>query len=191
MAEMNLWVMLDVDVESQKGNWNGSQMVESPDPTVQLGPDHLWVRIKDTDDIWTIKNWDFEKGPLPKRLRGLSAVDHVYDLNTKSWTIVYPQGSFITWNTVRDARQAMLDNSDWVIVKYTELNEPVPEEWLDYRQALRDFPAENSDLDPEVALVNLSYIFDPPTKVKRIERGLPLDPPKYDPITETFEQRDI
>ena len=40
---------------------------------------------------------------------------------------------------VRLQRNAKLAGSDWVVVRCTELGVPVPQEWIDYRQALRDF----------------------------------------------------
>lgn len=39
---------------------------------------------------------------------------------------------------VRAQRDRLLAESDWVIIKATETGQPVPPEWLAYRQALRD-----------------------------------------------------
>lgn len=39
---------------------------------------------------------------------------------------------------IRDKRNAFLQSSDWVIIKYTELGTNIPTEWKTYRQALRD-----------------------------------------------------
>jgi len=38
----------------------------------------------------------------------------------------------------RITRDDLLSISDWVVVKHTELGEPIPQEWQEYRQALRD-----------------------------------------------------
>lgn len=39
---------------------------------------------------------------------------------------------------VRIKRKLLLDSTDWVIVKSLDRGEPVPQEWKDYRQSLRD-----------------------------------------------------
>jgi len=54
---------------------------------------------------------------------------------------------------VRTRRDSLLEETDWVVVKYTELGEAIPAEWTTYRQALRDitthanFPHLNDDED--------------------------------------------
>ena len=58
------------------------------------------------------------------------------------------------WNTVelpldqasdniRAHRDSLLANSDWIVVKAYENGNPVPQDWADYRQALRDVPAQD------------------------------------------------
>ena len=39
---------------------------------------------------------------------------------------------------LREERTRLLAETDWVVTKYAERGEPVPQEWQDYRQALRD-----------------------------------------------------
>lgn len=41
---------------------------------------------------------------------------------------------------MREARDSLLAATDWVVVKSYERGEPVPAEWAEYRQALRDIP---------------------------------------------------
>ena len=43
---------------------------------------------------------------------------------------------------VRNGRDQLLTETDWVVVKHNELGTPIPQEWLDYRQALRDIPLQ-------------------------------------------------
>jgi hypothetical protein len=43
---------------------------------------------------------------------------------------------------VRKKRGALIAQSDWVVPFYMERGEPVPEQWRDYRQALRDIPQQ-------------------------------------------------
>ena len=38
----------------------------------------------------------------------------------------------------RVKRDRLLTESDWVTIRATDTGDPVPTEWLDYRQALRD-----------------------------------------------------
>ena len=40
--------------------------------------------------------------------------------------------------TIRMQRDRLLTDTDWIVVKHNELGTPIPQEWLDYRQALRD-----------------------------------------------------
>lgn len=44
-------------------------------------------------------------------------------------------------------RNKRLADTDWVILRNLETNEPVPESWLTYRQALRDLPSVVKDYD--------------------------------------------
>lgn len=58
-------------------------------------------------------------------------------------TLVKPL-EFSSENEAREARDAALSSSDWVVVKSLEAGEAVPEEWIDYRQALRDISDQPS-----------------------------------------------
>lgn len=42
----------------------------------------------------------------------------------------------------RAQRDALLAACDWVAIRANELGEPVPQDWADYRQALRDVPEQ-------------------------------------------------
>lgn len=41
---------------------------------------------------------------------------------------------------LRHTRNILLQRSDWIVARSIEKDEPVPQEWKDYRQALRDLP---------------------------------------------------
>jgi hypothetical protein len=43
---------------------------------------------------------------------------------------------------VRNERNRLLDESDWVVTKSYESQTPIPQEWVQYRQALRDIPQQ-------------------------------------------------
>ena len=40
--------------------------------------------------------------------------------------------------SARNQRDRLLTETDWVTIRATDTGDPVPTEWLDYRQALRD-----------------------------------------------------
>lgn len=44
---------------------------------------------------------------------------------------------------VRAQRNDLISQTDWVILRATELGQPVPGEWLKYRTALRDISAQS------------------------------------------------
>ena len=52
---------------------------------------------------------------------------------------VVPPDPVPTWDTVRAKRNVLLTESDWTDLPNTPLSNK--QEWLDYRQALRDIPS--------------------------------------------------
>ena len=50
------------------------------------------------------------------------------------------------WADMRLKRVRLLSQTDWVVTKALELNQPVPAAWLEYRQALRDVTLEPNPL---------------------------------------------
>ena len=46
------------------------------------------------------------------------------------------------WDGVRRKRDQLLTQTDWVVTKAMETGQPVPQEWRDYRQALREITAQ-------------------------------------------------
>lgn len=61
------------------------------------------------------------------------SMDHVLDAAGR-W--VLPE--HLAWAQVRRERNQRLAACDWVVTRAQEWGEPVPQEWLTYRQALRD-----------------------------------------------------
>ena len=45
---------------------------------------------------------------------------------------------------VRQKRDMLLTSCDWVTVKAFETSTPIPQEWVDYRQSLRDISSQTS-----------------------------------------------
>lgn len=48
------------------------------------------------------------------------------------------------WYAVRRQRDDLLATTDWVVTKAYEQNQPVPTEWAEYRQALRDITQQRN-----------------------------------------------
>jgi len=49
------------------------------------------------------------------------------------------------WSDLRKQRTKLLADSDWVVLKAIEGGVEAQSEWLSYRQALRDLPANTED----------------------------------------------
>lgn len=51
------------------------------------------------------------------------------------------------WVMVRAERNIKLQETDWVVTKASETGVAVSNDWKTYRQALRDLPATQTDVD--------------------------------------------
>lgn len=60
---------------------------------------------------------------------------------------------------VREFRNETLLATDWIVVMHTEKGAPIPQEWLDYRQALRDIPSQTGFPTEEDQPVPISLVF--------------------------------
>lgn len=56
--------------------------------------------------------------------------------------VIKPQANTITWDDIRAERDSLLGQTDWAIIKSQETGETIPQNVLDYRQALRDIPQD-------------------------------------------------
>ena len=68
-----------------------------------------------------------------------------FNMETLAWEMEPPSEELL-WARVRYQRDEMLAACDWLTVRAQERGEPVPQAWLDYRQALRDITQQG---DPE------------------------------------------
>jgi len=57
----------------------------------------------------------------------------------------------------RKRRDNLLSQTDWVVTKSLELGNPIPDDWKDYRQALRDI-SQQSGFPENVEWPTLSFI---------------------------------
>ena len=81
--------------------------------------------------------------PLGSPVLGTQTLKEVLGMTNAEATAAYKEG---TWNSHRPERDRLLQKCDWVVSKYTELGQPIPDEWKTYRQALRDITTQS---DPD------------------------------------------
>jgi len=74
----------------------------------------------------------------------------------KNGKFIKKENNFDDWETVRSLRNKMLNLTDWVVISSLEKNTPVPDEWKEYRQQLRDittsFSSPGKVVFPEIPL---------------------------------------
>lgn len=68
---------------------------------------------------------------------------HEFNYNTKTWELDLD----VAWSHVRARRDNLLLACDWVTLRAQEQGVPAPQEWLDYRQALRDVTEQQDPLN--------------------------------------------
>lgn len=68
--------------------------------------------------------------------------------------VIKPQQPAVTWADIRAKRDYLLSQSDWHITYATEKGTAIPQNVLDYRQALRDIP-QNFATPEEVVFPSL------------------------------------
>jgi len=49
------------------------------------------------------------------------------------------------WKELREERNKRLTDCDWVVIRSTSTDTPIPDEWKMYIQALRDLPSNTAD----------------------------------------------
>lgn len=67
-----------------------------------------------------------------------------WDPEKKDWTIT-PIPDEVFWNRLRSRRDSLLMATDWVVIKAKETSTNISSAWKEYRQALRDLPANTTD----------------------------------------------
>jgi Phage tail assembly chaperone protein len=74
----------------------------------------------------------------------------VLDWTGTAWVVRQPNQSEIDalWIRVRAECVRLLSESDYQVIKAYEAQQPVPTEWVNYRQALRDIYNNVNNLDP-------------------------------------------
>ena len=76
---------------------------------------------------------------------GISTVGTAYTMPTQSdlETKVNVKLNNERWDIIRKERNRELSETDWIVTKLYELGDPVPIEWKEYRQRLRDITTQD------------------------------------------------
>lgn len=67
---------------------------------------------------------------------------HTWTWDAQAWCWVSAPTEATLSADLRAERSQRLAACDWVVARATELGEPVPTQWAEYRAALRDMPAQ-------------------------------------------------
>ena len=107
--------------EGQRAKWDSGQWVfEDIPPEKPKQPYDSWTYDEETNE-WV--------PPVAK-----PDDDAEWDEDSQEWI----PGNVVLARNARAERDRLLTESDWVTIRATDTGDPVPTEWLDYRQALRD-----------------------------------------------------
>jgi len=69
-----------------------------------------------------------------------------------------------TLNQLRKERNQLLTESDWVVVKATETNTAIPDNWKTYRQELRDLTNGLTTVEQVRSIIDVENFGGYPTK---------------------------
>lgn len=84
------------------------------------------------------------EGPPPHEATcGHPVPGALWDTRTGAWRVSDDDA----WAAVRRKRDALLAATDWVTLRAQDQGTAVPQEWLDYRQALRDVTEQTDPLN--------------------------------------------
>lgn len=109
-------------VVDNDGNLKGNRIVDIQSAEFEVHESLYWI---DCEDDVTMEH-------------------HYYDgknCKTKDWIII-PTDEEIASANVRHIRNGLLKDSDLIVTRHYEMGTPVPQEWVEYRQALRDIPLQ-------------------------------------------------
>ena len=99
-------------------------------------------------DVWAVQ-WDGSKGTVEKRDFSITEITDITPYNP--WIAEYDKAVAEVgepdWEVLaRSNRDALLQESDWVVLSDSPITGDKLAEWKTYRQALRDLPANTTDV---------------------------------------------
>ena len=89
---------------------------------------------------WTLNGDDYE-GLIWYDERNTLSKPTIEELRIKHDELIDAQ----PWKELRTERNKRLAECDWVVIRATSTDTPIPEEWKVYMQALRDLPSTTED----------------------------------------------
>lgn len=108
----------------------GKILASSNNPNQTLDISEELLESAEIDDLFSnyVENGVIKKIPPNPYKYGK------FDYSTKNWVIDTEAAT----TEVLNKRNQLLTESDWISYRAYETNTPIPQVWLDYRQALRD-----------------------------------------------------
>lgn len=102
--------------------------IPSTEATFETSPESFWIEnvSDDVEGLWLWRGPDFEDGET---------------LVPLDWNLTDEQKLEQKRQIIRDYRDYLLGDHDWLVTKYAEKGWTLPTEWLEYRQTLRDAPS--------------------------------------------------
>lgn len=75
---------------------------------------------------------------------------NILEWSGTDWVIREPNDAEIEnqWNSIKKECQRLLSETDYKVIKSYELNIPLSQSWLDYRQSIRDIYNNVNNIDP-------------------------------------------
>lgn len=73
-------------------------------------------------------------------------IDGEFEQSDGNWVLPYLVENLEQDNAeknIKAKRDGLLNSTDWLVIKYTEMGESLPQEWSAYRQALRDVTSQS------------------------------------------------
>lgn len=136
MAGLNLWVKVEdnkvvtqaAPLPPEPASWGAdveALLRSGWFPVVSVKPDTMDIRT----EVWDSESYEIKDDHVVWTLVKRSKTQEELDAEVAE-----------KWRLWRIERNFRLAETDWVIIKYLEAGQAVPEAWETYRQALRDLP---------------------------------------------------
>ena len=112
------------------------------------GPDADWLSTNSCAEVVTFLAFDAatqkNEGVTPYLLDGKVYTRRVTDMTSDERAAVVTANNAKTAANNRAQRDALLAESDWMVIKSQETSTTLNADWATYRQALRDLPAHSN-----------------------------------------------
>jgi len=122
------------------------EMLVSAYPDISF-PDVMDDELLSDYGVFSVAETPAPDETLTKKVVELQPIDidgqwtQKWELVDKTPTEIYIEKQQKSYE-VRKERDKLLSDSDWVVISSLEKGKPVPQDWVDYRQDLRDIPSQ-------------------------------------------------